>query len=190
MSDFFKDLGADALPDLVILDPNFSGAGQNDEHPPTNMQLGQKLAASVLDALMGYPKVWRETVFIESYDEHGGYYDHVAPPAACVPDGIMAPDYAYDRYGIRIPILVASPWSKKGYVSHIVTDLTSITRFIENRFDLPAMTHRDANAWPLLDMFDFANPPYWDAPTGQPSAQPSQAGLDWCAKNPPGTGKP
>jgi len=190
MSQFDADLAADALPDLVLVDPSFSGSNQNDEHPPTNMQLGQKFTARVLNALMAYPKIWHETVFIQSYDEHGGYYDHVVPPAACVPDGITVPDYAYDHYGIRIPILVASPWTKKGYVSHLVTDLTSITRFIENRFDLPAMTKRDANAWPLLDMFDFANPPYWDVPVSMPSAELSAAGADWCAKNPPGTGKP
>ncbi|HEY1957473.1 MAG TPA: hypothetical protein VGH28_17765 [Polyangiaceae bacterium] len=75
-------------------------------------------------------------------------------------------------------------------MSHLVTDHTSITRFIENRFDLPAMTARDANAWPMLDLFDFASPPFATPPTGAPDATPSPAGITWCANNPAGTGTP
>ena len=190
MSNFFTDVANDALPELSILDPNFSGSGQEDEHPPTNMQKGQQLSASILGALMSHPNVWQKTVFIQTYDEHGGYYDHVVPPAACVPDGNIPPDYAFDRLGVRVPMFVVSPFSKKGYVSHLVTDHTSITRFIENRFDLPAMTARDANAWPMLDLFDFQNPPFITPPTGVPSATPYQAQADWCATHAPGTGLP
>ena len=112
------------------------------------------------------------------------------PPRACEPDAEGPPDYKFDRLGIRVPLLVVSPFAKAGYVSHTVADLTSITRFIENRWDLVAMTRRDANAWPLLDMFDFDKPPFLTPPTGAPSADPSASGLDWCAKNPPGTGTP
>ena len=190
MSQFFTDVASDQLPDVSILDPTFSGSTEDDEHPPTNIQLGQKLSASVLSALMAQPSVWAKTVFIQTYDEHGGYYDHVPPPAACIPDGYTPPDYAFDRYGIRVPIMIASPYAKAGYVSHLVTDLTSVTRFIENRFDLPAMTVRDANAWPLLDMFDFVSPPFATPPGGMPDTTPDQAHIDWCANNPPGTGMP
>jgi phospholipase C len=190
MSNFFTDVANDALPDLSILDPSFSGTGQDDEHPPTNMQKGEQLSASILSALMDHPNVWQKTVFIQTYDEHGGYYDHVPPPLACVPDGNTPPDYGFDRLGIRVPMFVASPFSKKGYVSHLVTDHTSITRFIENRFDLPAMTARDANAWPMLDMFDFQKPPFMTPPLGLPNATPYQAQVDWCVNNPAGTGLP
>jgi phospholipase C len=131
-------------------------------------------------------------VFFVTYDEHGGYYDHFAPDSACEPDGTAAPlpPYTFGRYGIRVPVLVASPYAKAGYVSHFVSDLTSITRFIENRFDLPAMTARDANAWPMLDMFDFTNPPFMTPPNGVPTADPDPAGVQWCKDNPPGTGTP
>ncbi len=191
MAAFDADVNADTLPDLAIIDPNFGGgAAQNDEHPPANVQKGQQFTARVLDTLMTHPAVWKTTVFMHTYDEHGGYWDHVAPPAACIPDGYTPSDYPFDRLGFRVPMQVASPWSKGGYVSHLVTDHTSITRFIENRFDLPAMTNRDANAWPMLDMFDFDNPPFMTPPTGEPSAGPLQSGIDWCANNPPGTGKP
>ncbi len=190
LSNFFNDVAADALPDLSIIDPSFSGSNEDDEHPPTDIQKGQQLSANVLAALTSHPSVWQTTVFIQVYDEHGGMYDHVPPPSACIPDSNTPPDYAFDRYGIRVPIMIAAPWAKKAYVSHLVTDHTSITRFIENRFDLPAMTVRDANAWPLLDMFDFQNPAFMTPPAGAPPATPSQAGLDWCANNPPGTGLP
>jgi phospholipase C len=190
MSEFTADVAGDKLPNLVLLDPSFSGAYQNDEHPPSNPQLGQKLVADVYATLTSNPAVWKKTVFFLIYDEHGGYYDHVAPPQACQPDSYQPPTHGFGRLGFRVPILVASPYVKPGYVSHFVTDLTSVTRFIENRFDLPAMTARDANAWPMLDLFDFANPTFLTPPSGAPSAAPNPAHVTWCTNNPPGTGKP
>ncbi|MFO0571778.1 MAG: alkaline phosphatase family protein [Polyangiaceae bacterium] len=190
LAEFDKDVDADKLPALSIIDPSFTGGSQNDEHPPSNMQLGQALTARVLNKLMSKPAVWNKTVFILFYDEHGGFYDHVPPPEACEPDGVTPPTYKFNRLGIRTPLVIAAPWVKPGYVSHVDTDITSVTRFIQNRFDLPALTARDANAWPMLDFFDFEQPALATPPTGAPSAQPSQAGIDWCKSHPPGTGKP
>src|SRR5262249_40579687 len=121
-------------------------------------------------ALAASPKQWAKTAFIVTYDEGGGLYDHVPPPKACKPDN-LAPVLAqgdvpgdFGQYGFRVPILVASPWSQPHYVSHVVNDHTSLTRLIELRFGLPALTARDANANGLLDLFDFSqvsfpNPP-------------------------------
>jgi len=187
---FESDVDANTLPALSIIDPNFSGGSQNDEHPPTNNQLGQQFTARILGKLMSNPTVWQKTVFVLFYDEHGGFHDHVAPPEACIPDGEAPPTLAFDRLGVRTPLVIASPWVKPGYVSHIDTDLTSVTRFIQNRFDLPAMTARDANAWPMLDMFDFDTPALATPPSGAPSALPDPAGIDWCSTHPPGTGMP
>jgi len=167
------------LPEMSVLDPSFSATPwpANDEHPPHNVQLGQDLIARVVNTLMSNPAVWRRTVLLITYDEHGGYYDHVEPPAACTPDdqdritqaGGATPDSQFNRLGPRVPLLVISPWTKKHYMSHMTTDLTSITRFVQNRFDLPAMTRRDAAAWPLLDMFDFQNPPFMKPPKLRPA---------------------
>jgi phospholipase C len=187
---FEADVDADNLPDLAVIDPNFTGSGQNDEHPPSNQQLGQQFTARILNKLMSNPTVWQKTVFILFYDEHGGYADHVPPPEACIPDGVAPATFAFDRLGIRTPLVIASPWIKPGYVSHTDTDLTSVTRFIQNRFDLPAMTARDANAWPMLDMFDFGTPALATPPSGAPDATANPAGIDYCANNPPGTGLP
>ena len=190
MSEFAKDVEGDNLPDVSILDPSFNGSGQNDEHPPTNVQLGQKLVHDAVTTLFGTPNVWKKTVLIITYDEHGGYADHVPPPPACVPDDDKPPTHAFDRLGVRVPLMVVSPWAKPGYVSHYVTDHTSVTRFIQNRFDLPALTHRDANAWPMLDFFDLDKISMPVAPQTVPTATPYPDGITWCEKNDPGTGMP
>ena len=96
-----------------------------------------------------------------TYDEHGGYFDNVAPPRAPVPDNIapmLGPgdvNATFDRYGVRVPAVVVSPFAKRHFVSHRVHDHTSIPRFIERRFGLPALTQRDAHANPMLEFFDF-----------------------------------
>lgn len=192
-SNFGEDVKNDKLPSLAIIDPNFSGGengAQDDEHPPANIQKGQRFVKRVVDTLASNPAVWKKSVLLVTYDEHGGFYDHVAPPEACEPDGDRPPDYKFDRLGIRVPLFAISPWTRPGYVSHTVTDLASLTRFIQNRWDLPALTRRDANAWPMLDMFDFTKMSFEKAPTGAPSADPTAAGLEWCRENPPGTGLP
>jgi phospholipase C len=93
-------------------------------------------------------------VFI-TWDENGGFYDHVVPPPACPPDDRAPCDFKFDRYGFRVPFFAISPWARENYASSYTADHTSILRFIEAWMGLPALTARDANAWPLLDMFDF-----------------------------------
>ncbi len=193
MDTFDSDVDANSLPDVAFVDPTLYGTTSgptNDEHPPSNLQRGQQFTERVLKKLMSNPAVWQDTVFFLVYDEHGGYYDHVPPPPACEPDNDVPPDFPFDRLGMRTPLIVASPWVRPGYVSHLVTDITSITRFIENRFDLPAMTNRDANAWPMLDMFDFGQP-MATTPSGAPAATLDPAGVQYCTANPTGgTGLP
>jgi phospholipase C len=168
---FFTDAAAGTLPALSIVDPDF---GQNSEENPKDITLGEAFSASVINAVLTSP-AWPKTVLIWLYDEHGGYYDHVAPPAAMPPDDIkpvlgagdMAGDYA--RYGLRVPAVVVSPFAKKNYVSHVVHDHTSILKFIETKFNLPALTNRDANADNLLDCLDLAGPPAFLSPPHLPA---------------------
>ena len=114
---------------------------------------------------------WKHTALFITYDEHGGYYDHVPPPRAIKPDSIapmLAPGDlpgSYDRYGFRVPLFVVSPWAKRNYVSNTVQDHTSILAFIERKWNLPAMTFRDANAQPMTDYFDFSKPAFAKPPT-------------------------
>lgn len=179
---FFVDAQAGMLGQLNFVDPILGNGGydRNDFHPPGDVQVGQQFLASVVTAMMQSPQ-WPHSALIVTFDEHGGIYDHVPPPPACAPDdkapitnpGDNAPG-GFDNYGVRVPLFVISPYAKPHFVSHAVYDHTSITRFIETRFKLPALTRRDANADPLTDLFDFKKasfatpPPLPDAPVVDP----------------------
>jgi phospholipase C len=164
LSAYFDDLDAGALPQVAWVEANYgSGAAQDDEHPPGDIQLGEQFVSRVVQALMG-SAAWARSALLLTYDENGGLYDSVPPPSACPPDALPPrlapgdPDAGFDRYGFRVPLIAISPFARPGYVSHAVSDHTSLVRFVEARFGLPALTHRDANADPLLDLFDFSHP--------------------------------
>jgi phospholipase C len=168
---YYDDAKAGALPQVSFVDPIFAGPPnvENDEHPPSNVQVGQQFARKIVNRLEKSPN-WSTSALFFTYDEHGGFYDHVPPPAAVKPDNIapmlQAGDTpgAFDRYGIRVPVVVVSPFARHHFVSHVVHDHTSILRFIEVRFGLPALTARDAAADPMLEFFDFAHPPFSTPP--------------------------
>ncbi|HZO14560.1 MAG TPA: alkaline phosphatase family protein [Polyangiaceae bacterium] len=188
VDDFKADAAAGTLPEVSIVDPNLGletgMVDNNDEHPPAMAQPGQRFVAEIVDALVRSPNWPRAALFI-TYDEHGGQFDHVVPPPACPPDDLAQevpagdPPAKFDQYGIRVPFYVVSPWAKRHHVSHAVYDHTSILRFIEARYVMPALTHRDANALAPWDMFDFENPPRLETP---PITLPEipQAALDAC----------
>jgi phospholipase C len=164
LEEFATDAAAGTLPSFAMVEPDTSLVGiSGDEHPPADLEVGQAFTAGVVKSLMSSPQ-WAHTAMFLTYDEHGGLYDHVQPPESCPPDDLRPSPLptedpkVYDRYGFRVPLLVVSPYAKRGYVSHNITDHTSITRFVEARFNLPAMTARDANADPLFDLFDFSHP--------------------------------
>ncbi len=160
---FFTDAAAGTLPPVTFVEgSDMKGGVSPDEDPPADVQIGQQLVADVVAAVTTSPQ-WASAALLISYDEQGGFYDHVPPPPACIPDDI-APQLAagdvvaaYDAYGLRVPLIAVSPFAKRGHVSHDITDHTSILRLVEARFDLPALTHRDANALPPLDLFDFSH---------------------------------
>jgi phospholipase C len=169
MDRFYADAAAGKLPAFTFLDPNYTTTSQEN---PQDIQLGERLIAKIVHALTHAP-TWKHTALFITYDEGGGYYDHVAPPRAIRPDGIapiqeagkpkLAPG-TYNRYGFRVPLIVVSPWARRNYVSKIVQDHTSITAFIERKWNLPAMTFRDANAHPMTDYFDFRRPAFAEPP--------------------------
>lgn len=162
---YFADAAADALPQVAIIESRYldsdaaHGMNESDEHANANMQAGQAFTARVVKALMTSPS-WKRSVLFLTYDEHGGFYDHVPPPPACEPDDLLPYSGRFDRYGFRVPLVAVSPFARRGYVSHVVSDHTSVLRFVEARFGLPALTRRDANADALLDLFDFKHPDF------------------------------
>ncbi len=150
----------------------------------------------MVSAVTSGPK-WSKTLLVWTYDEHGGYYDHVAPPRAAIPDDIP-PDITattagpgalqpgnFGRYGFRVPSGLVSPYAKADYVSHVTYDHTSILKLVETKWNLPAMTRRDAAAANLLDMVDFSSKPHFLHPPNLP-APADAAALAGCLTTGPG----
>jgi phospholipase C len=164
ISQYYEDAKNGTLPQVAFLesDPLGDANHESDEHPPANEQIGQKFTHDAVKALTESPN-WSSSAFILTYDEHGGYADHVPPPAAVPPDDMppmLRPGDTpakFDQLGVRVPTLVVSPWAKRHFVSHTVYDHTSILKLIETRFGLPPLTRRDAAADPMLDLFDFSH---------------------------------
>jgi phospholipase C len=129
---FIEDAATGQLPDVSWIDPHFKdahvlGPDSNDDHPPSDVRAGQQLVLSVYHAVRSGP-AWNKTLLIITYDEHGGFYDHVAPPAA------VDDDPRFRRYGVRVPALIVSPWIDAGAVAKTTFDHTSIIKTIMLRF--------------------------------------------------------
>jgi len=149
-----------SLADVVYVN---SGANTTDEHPPANVQEGEAWTRQVVMAIVSSP-TWATSAFFWTYDEGGGFFDHVPPGHSCHPNDGTPSEADFTELGIRVPLVIASPFARRNYVSHVVHEHTSITRFIETVFDLGALTERDANSDALLDMFDFSCPNMTPAP--------------------------
>jgi phospholipase C len=148
------------------------------------VQLGSQYVSTLINALM-QSSSWQDSAFILTFDEFGGFYDHVSPQPAVSPDGIkpvdLLPgdictkttgptcDFVYTGY--RVPLIVISPFAKKNYVSHTVADYTAWLKLVETRFNLPSLTKRDAAQMDMTEFFDFVNVPWSTPPT--PTAQPT-----------------
>ncbi len=180
-SQFAIDAAAGKLPQFTFIDPNYD---TTSEENPQDIQVGEEFVANVVHTLTSAP-TWKHTAFFLNYDEHGGYYDHVPPPRAIAPDSIPpmlsagdAPG-GYDRYGFRVPLVVVSPWARPHYVSRVTQDHTSVLAFIERKWNLPAMTFRDANAAPMTDYFNFRHAAFRTPPKLH-AAPPLGPGLQAC----------
>jgi phospholipase C len=161
---FLTAAKAGTLPGFCLVEPDY---GKTSEEDPENIASGEQFAAKIIDAVMTGPG-WKNTLLIWTFDEHGGYYDHVVPPAAIAPDDIPpdgSPVYTgFKQYGFRVPCAIISPWARPGYVSHEVFDHSSICALVEAKWNLPAMTYRDANANAMLDMLDLTTPAFLHPP--------------------------
>jgi len=143
---FFEDARGDAdeFPAFSWIEPVYMGASANDDHPPHDVALGQRLIADVFNALRANEELWASTLLIINYDEHGGFYDHVAPPGATPPDGHREEDpqgEIFSRLGVRVPALLVSPRVNRG-VSHQVFDHTSVLRYLKDKWRLGSLGDR------------------------------------------------
>ncbi len=167
INQFLSDAAAGQLPQFSLVDP-YTNYSEEDG----DISIGEAYAARIIGAVLASPN-WARTVMFLVYDEHGGWYDHVPPQPAVRPDNIppeitVPPDQpgAYDLTGFRVPCVVISPFAKRDFVSHVVHEHTSLLKFVEAKWNLPAMTYRDANAPDMLEFFDFSGRP----PFAQPPA--------------------
>jgi phospholipase C len=145
---FLDDCGKGNLPDYSFVEPNYNDhdtdSGEevaSDQHPDHNIQAGELFIASVYNAIKQNADLWKSTALLVVYDEHGGIYDHVPPPA-CTPDKFTASandtgtgvEFKFDRLGVRVPAILISPWIQKGTVVDRVFDHASIPATITKFF--------------------------------------------------------
>ncbi|HWC20608.1 MAG TPA: alkaline phosphatase family protein [Terriglobales bacterium] len=162
----------DDLPQVVFIER--AGSTGLDEHPDNNVQKGAASVQKIISALMN-SSAWQSSVFILSYDEGGGLYDHVPPLQVPPPDDITpilkSADIKglFNLSGFRVPIMVISPWVKPHFVSHRGRELTSILKLIETTFNVPPLTKRDAWADDMSEFFDFTQQPPWKTPPSLPT---------------------
>jgi phospholipase C len=205
LDQFFADAARGTLPAVSIVDPDFEAYSEEN---PQDIRKGESFAAEVINQVM-HGAGWPHTVLIWVYDEHGGYYDHVPPPPAIPPDDVegrsaigsqnvltsclrvVAPGLVqtkenlnqgpqrYDRYGFRVPAVVVSPYARPGYVSSQTFDHTSVLKLVEEKWNLPALTARDAAARAPLDTLDLTSEPAFLEPPVLP--EPSLRWGTWQA---------
>jgi phospholipase C len=181
---FLSDCAAGSLPSVAYVDPRFldEGSGTSaDDHPHADIRAGQSFVDQIYQAVTTSPQ-WDRTVLVITYDEWGGFFDHVPPPSA--PD--RNPNARLR--GFRVPTIVISPYARRRHVAHHVYDHTSILKLIEWRWQLAPLTTRDRHARNLAEVLNFAHQnlsaPAWSVPAAvsQPCPQADPAEFaDWRA---------
>jgi phospholipase C len=195
VSQFLTDSQNGTLPSVSYIDAGYNSGrdehpGLDDGAPGGSVQTGSHYVSTLIDGLMQSTS-WQDSVFILTWDEFGGFYDHVPPQPTVSPDGIKpidllpgpppngpdicvkksGPNCDFVYTGYRVPLIVISPFSKKNYVSHTVADYTAWLKLVETRFNLPSLTKRDAAQMDMTEFFDFTNVPWRIPPV--PPTQPT-----------------
>lgn len=169
---------------LTFIEPNYGHVatdytGGNSQHPLDDVTSGEALLKTVYEAIRNSP-IWTTSLLVVTWDEHGGFFDHVAPPACVAPGDVpkfrSANKYGFtfEQYGPRVPAVVISPLIPANLIDHRVYDHASIPATLEAIFNLPAMTQRDAKANHLLSLVSLTSP-RTDAPESLPEPAKSAA---------------
>ena len=179
LDEFFADAAGGTLPPYAWVEPNLVLGDLNDYHPPTDIRAAEQFLAQVYTAVRDSPQ-WETTALVIMFDEHGGCYDHVPPPATVSPDGrVSAEGFAFDRLGVRIPAIVVSPLVERGTVITRTHSNTSMTRTLRESLGLGApLTRRDEWATPIHDVFTRDTPRTDRPEIAAPPFQPGVANPD------------
>jgi phospholipase C len=119
-----------SFPKFCLIEPGYFGKIPNDQHPPHDVFRGEALIADVYNALRANDALWQRTLLVVTYDEHGGFYDHIDPPAAIAPDSKRdSSGFNFDQYGVRVPAVLISPWLDQGVITDAL-DHTSMVKFV------------------------------------------------------------
>ncbi|MBS0150269.1 MAG: hypothetical protein JSR31_04965 [Nitrospira sp.] len=181
MDSFFDAAAGDAaeFPQYAFIEPHYFGSTENDQHPPADVRQGEKLIADVYNAIRQNKALWESTLLVVTYDEHGGFYDHVPPPKTVAPDDHTA-NWTFDRLGVRVPTILVTPWIKKGVIK-TVFDHTSLLRYLCDKWDLEPLGQRmqagagDKQANTFADELTQLSAPRTDTPERLLAKAPPQA---------------
>lgn len=145
VDNLISDINSGDLADVTYVTP----VGPDSDHPPDNVCTGERWLVGVVNAIMQSKfNYWNNTVIFVTWDDFGGYYDHVPPPTV-----------DFFGMGLRVPLLIISPYVKAGTVQHGLSEFSSLLSFVEKVYDLPPLTKRDQKANNLMDAFDFTQSP-------------------------------
>jgi phospholipase C len=176
LDDFKAKCTSGALPSYSFLEPNYGGPTQNDQHPPSDIRMGEQLIADVFNLVKASP-AFGNTLLVITYDEHGGCYDHVPPPGGAKnPDPANPPGqdgFLFNRFGVRVPCVVVNPYIKKGLIArpagYVPFDHTSVIKTVQNCFKLQgSLTERDKAAPDFSGMLTLDAPRTADIPAVTP----------------------
>jgi phospholipase C len=180
INQFFREVRSEKdFPEFCLIEPKYAGVDQNDDHPPHNIMKGEKLIADVYNAIRSHDDLWKSSLIVILYDEHGGFYDHVRPPKAVPPDE-KRDEYGFDRLGVRVPAVLVSPWVAKR-VENTQFDHTSLLKYLIEKWDLGPLGSRTAAAksvaiaitekQPREDTLPFIRVPYGDLVPPRPDLE-------------------
>jgi phospholipase C len=164
MMAFYQDAAGapDKFPPFTFIEPAYLQPGANDAHPPHDIVESDVLVANVYNAIRANDALWNSTLLVILFDEHGGFYDHISPPVAVPPDH-HDEEYTFDRYGVRVPALLISPYVANGLFSDLL-DHTSLLRYMQDKWGLGDLGARTANAKTFKSVLQSDKPPRSDAP--------------------------
>jgi phospholipase C len=169
MDVFYSDANGqeEHFPAYSFIEPSYYWPAQNDDHPPHTTLRAQTLLGNVYNALRKNERLWNSTLLVVLYDEHGGFYDHVPPPAAVPPDGHSLPNFAFDRLGVRVPALLVSPWVEQTILK-TEFDHTSLLKYLTEKWNLGPLTERVAKAQSFGSAIRTTGQPRTDTPGSVP----------------------